>query len=497
MPERPLLVVTLTSRSLGPTAHEIEDVVLQGAEVAEVRFDRWTPSDLDRAGELLPSKIPLLATYRSRSQGGEGTDAPEARLARLRKLSRLPFAYLDVEVQSDGALLEELSARPPSARLVLSHHAPSTNATELRGLAQLSRPLPDAILKVAVEARTSEAIQVVLPIARELPRPFVAMTVGPSGPLFRAWSARLGCALVFCAPSSEGFAARVESSQLPVDLLRRFLLGDANAPLFAVVGNPVTHSRSPDLHNAWIEADGRQGIYLALGVRDDEELREVASSLAGLGFRGLNVTHPLKFGALRLADESGPEAIAAGCANTLTFQSGTIRADNTDVIAVRRRLLEIESSRLRLGRVTIIGTGGAARATLVAASDLGIPTEILGRDGFRVAHMAREFGAEVGSPGDGSHASLIVQATPVGRQGAGSLPWTLQGRVGAGTHVVDFVYGADDPTLASQIRQWGGTYEDGRRLLVYQAAASYERWWGAPPGADQVARALEVASCGE
>ncbi|MCI4360156.1 MAG: hypothetical protein L3J91_00470, partial [Thermoplasmata archaeon] len=174
-----------------------------------------------------------------------------------------------------------------------------------------------------------------------------------------------------------------------------------------------------------------------------------------------------------------PAAESCGCANTLTFRDGEIEAENTDLLAVLRRLEELRrDGRWNGADLAVYGTGGAARAALAAAESLGAEATILGRDATRAAELAQRFSARVGTTPPSRPPSVLIHATPVGRRGSGTLHPSIGPWLGPHTHVLDFVYRAEEPTLAELARHHGATYEDGTRLLGYAAAASYEIWWG-------------------
>ena len=137
-----------------------------------------------------------------------------------------------------------------------------------------------------------------------------------------------------------------------------------------VAGQPVRHSLSPLIHNAWLVAAGLVGVLVAFAPALDR-FTAFADGLRGGLIRGLNVTAPFKEAALALADEVSPIGRAAGSANLLVFEAdGAIHADNTD----GQGLLDAFAAQApgfdpAAGPVTILGAGGAARA--VAAAFLG------------------------------------------------------------------------------------------------------------------------------
>lgn len=500
LPAVPAIVVSLPARTLAEARSQIVEAEAHGADLAEVRFDRFAAPERDLASTLFPSPLPLVATLRSTTEGGEGPDDPRERHRLLAELARLPFRWIDVELERDLAD-SLLSPSSSSGRILSLHRSTTVRRAEWSSLVREPSP-PGSVRKVVVRAGIGELLRELLP---ELPPPgessTVALTTGPSGPLLRAWSRRLGFPMVFAslperrdAPLSR---AAVEPSQIPVDRLRPFLSADEGGPLFGLAGHPVSHSYSPELHSRWMRRSGKVGLYVALDFASDEEFVESLSPLSERGFRGLNVTHPFKVMALESASEVAPGAAACGVANCLTLRSdGSVEAENTDLAAVLRRLDELRRSRRWDGReVAVVGTGGAARATLAAARTLGATSWVYGRDSERTASLAGEFGARTDPVDPPSPAGLVVHATTVGREGAGPLDVPIGRLIGPGTFVLDWVYDAVNPTVREQAEKRGGVYEDGTRLLVYQAAASFGVWWGEEPPETEVRRTLEEVGC--
>ncbi|MCI4336513.1 MAG: type I 3-dehydroquinate dehydratase [Thermoplasmata archaeon] len=477
VPDRPLVIATLTSCRAADARAEVLAVREAGADAAEVRFDRWDAAERDRMHELFPSPIPLIATLRSRAEGGDGPDDPPARSLWVSQVEQRPFAWIDLEAARDPSPVTRSAS---AARVISSSHlAPGASPVEVRRLLNVSR-MSGGIAKVVLPASMASACHDLLPIARSTRQPYVVHSTGPSGPLLRAWSRRLGMAAVYGAPPAHARRGQpaVEASQIPVDRLRRFLDPTIQPPLFAVVGKPVAHSRSPDLHHHWMEASKNIGLYLALEIESDAELAEVLPSLQEGGFRGLNVTHPFKDAAFRAAGVRTEAANSCGCANTLTFRPEGLHADNTDLVAVRRRMDELVKGGGWDGKeLLVVGSGGAARAALAAGRDVGARSILLARNGARARDLAGEFGASPAPDRPDHVATLVIHATTAGRDG-GTLAVPLLAWLGPGSYLLDFVYAPVDRGVERLARSAGVDYEDGARLLTYSAAASFERWWG-------------------
>jgi shikimate dehydrogenase len=491
---RPRIVVTLPARNLDDVALQVGLARDHGADAAEVRADRLPRDELERIGRLFPAPLPLVATYRSRAEGGEGEDDPRLRRAVLLDLASRPFRWIDLELARDLDLLPRLPPAERLGRIVSAHLSQGVRSPWRDRLGDLEGV--DGIGKLVVRASVREALREVVPQASRVGGNLVVHTTGPSGPLLRAWARRFGFPLVYATLPESLKMAPVEPSQIGVDRLRPFLEAEEQPPLFAVCGRPVVHSRSPAIHASWMRENAHDGLYLALEFADDGEFVDALGPLAAGGFRGLNVTHPFKAVAAEAATELGAGARACGAANCLTFRDEGIAAENTDLISVLRRLEELRASGRWDGRsLAVVGAGGAARATLAAALEIGAHATVYARRVGAARELAARFGAAVGTASDGPSASLLVHATDVGREAKATLDVPLAPLLSSRSHVLDWVYAPVSPAVRRATEAASATYEDGWRLLVYQAAASYEIWWGHAPEEASVARIVAEGPC--
>ncbi len=246
-----------------------------------------------------------------------------------------------------------------------------------------------------------------------------------------------------------------------------------------VIGDPIAHSRSPEIHKFWLEALGLDFDYRASRVARGDLPTYVESRRADADWRGCNVTMPLKLDALMVADEASDRAVAAGAANLLLRQDAGILAGNTDVGAI----LELLGPRLQRSSgsaITLLGNGGAARAVLVAMRLLGHgQVRIQARDlaeayklavEFRLEEEPRLFDAAVDSAG-------LINATPLGMSGYPPVVIDLAAMPSDGW-VLDMVTEPAETALILAARQHGLATIDGLAMLVEQAAASFMLLFG-------------------
>lgn len=249
----------------------------------------------------------------------------------------------------------------------------------------------------------------------------------------------------------------------------------AQTRLVCLLGHPVGHSVSPQIHQAAFDATRVDAVYVACDVEPDD----LATAMAGLrvvGLLGANVTVPHKQSVGDLVDRRTREAEAVGAANTLYWHDDKLVADNTDAAGLQAVL---EDLALQPGTAAVVfGAGGAARAAAVALGRLGARVEVVARRadaGLEVASLARRMGADVGAV---EQPHLVVNATPLGLHGE-ALPERFM-RLGPGQTALDLVYGPADTPFLATARAAGADAHDGLGMLVAQAARSFERWTGLP-----------------
>ncbi|MCI4329236.1 MAG: hypothetical protein L3J86_06590, partial [Thermoplasmata archaeon] len=282
---------------------------------------------------------------------------------------------------------------------------------------------------------------------------------------------------------------------VPVDELHRSWSA-GHARRFAVIGHPIAHSLSPAIHAGWLADEHRAASFVGVDVADEYELGRLAHPGEDRTWNGWSVTSPWKGSAARLADTRSEAVEATGVANTLTFDRTGARAELTDSDAVRRRALELVAAGAWNGEeALVLGTGGAARAAVFALAPRQRAVWVLGRRPEAVQTLIDSLGGKAARESERHPVDLVLHATTFGRGTTGPLEPDPLGWVGPGSTVLDFVYRATDAGLRHAVENTGAAYEDGRRLLVYQAAEAYRLWWGEPPGEEAQQAALRRVGC--
>lgn len=257
-----------------------------------------------------------------------------------------------------------------------------------------------------------------------------------------------------------------------------------------VAGQPIAHSLSPLIHNAWIAAAGLDADYRAFGPADAAGFAAMVAEGRASALRGLNVTAPFKEQALAVADQVSDTARLCGSANLLVFEGGRVLADSTDGAGLMAALAEQAPELEVAGRpVLVLGAGGAARAAAAALKAAGAEVGVLNRTRERAGALATDLGVRVAGPGALAEAALVVNALSVP-------PEINVGALRADVVLMDMTYRPLVTPFLAAGRARGLATVDGLAMLIGQARPSFRALFGMEPPAIDV-RALALADLGE
>ncbi len=261
---------------------------------------------------------------------------------------------------------------------------------------------------------------------------------------------------------------------------------------YAVVGNPIAHSRSPSIHEAFARAT-RQDIRYERLLAPLDGFAATVAQFAHEGGIGLNVTVPFKLEALSLAHSASERARAAGAANTLKREGEGWYADNTDGAGIVRDLTINLDVPLAGRDVLVLGAGGAARGILLPVFAEGVRSVVVSnRTADKASALACAFAprgpVEARRPEElvGRTFDLVINATSAGLKGDVAWPWPA-GLFRSGAFAYDMIYGDGSTMFVRWARAQGVTRTaDGIGMLVEQAAESFYLWRGVRPPTAQV-----------
>lgn len=258
---------------------------------------------------------------------------------------------------------------------------------------------------------------------------------------------------------------------------------DQNLNLVGILGSPVSHSKSPAMHNEWIKKAGLNAFYTPL-LPNLDDLEEILQVMPKMGFIGCNVTVPFKEACFELVMEHGTVSESArliGAINTIGFAKGKLHGFNTDVYGFGRT---IEEANLKpKSKVLVIGAGGAGKAVLYAlknSAESNFEIDLYNRTFTKAEALAKQFGVRNVLTYDIANYDAIVNTTSVGLQkGECIISEEDSSLLHKNQTLVDIIYGNTE--FLERGQSAGCKCIDGQIMLVEQAKKSFEIWFDVMP----------------
>lgn len=460
--------------------------IAKGADMLELRFDLMSPLPND----LSPFKgleVPRIATLRTAAQGGKYTGNDAARLAFFQMAMKAGFHIVDLEYGSP--LIDRRERELKDAHLIVSFHDQAkTLAPGFLLETMVKASSHDAIPKVACRVNSVTDLLSLFDAARMFSatgKQFVVIGMGPLGEVTRICADRLGCAFAYASLEKGKEAA---PGQVDIDTMRRLT---AEKVVTGIIGDPLSHTLSPAMHNAAFLSAGIPGRYLAFPTKP-EELETFMQVAVEAGMRGFNVTIPHKEKMIELLDSLDPSAEAVGAVNTVVLEGADAIGHNTDVAGFLAAMKELRVD-AKGKKALVVGAGGAARAVCAALLSSGARPAITNRTMDRAEAVAKRLkGARAVSAEDAlrERFDIVVNCTPLGMKGfADELPIS-PAVFHEGQLVMDAVYNPPRTRFMEEAEKRGAVAANGEGMLLHQALKAFELWTGRQAPAEAMLAAL-------
>ncbi|TVR60087.1 MAG: type I 3-dehydroquinate dehydratase [Spirochaetaceae bacterium] len=446
----------------------------------------------------------VILTVRRTRDGGSWQNGEQRRLEVIAESLRAGYSHVDLEIdleESEAGRALAAEARAAGVRVIRSlHDFTGITSDPAEAIARLCAR-PGEIGKLAVTPRSTADLARLIDAALDTAaREKIVLGMGEYGFPTRVLAPRLGCYLSFV--SSPGHSAAPGHID-PATMVEVYRYRDVSrgTAVFAVIGNPVMHSRSPNYHNRRFSDDRLDAVYVPIQVDRIEDFWTVARSLEILG---VSVTIPHKQAVLpRLAQTDGDVRTTRAC-NTLvrlplteTQQGGTQSGGshlessprwagfNTDIAGFLSPLRTITGRKVAGMRASVIGAGGAARAVCAALRSEGAGVCVLNRTVERADALKREFdlAASGGLDAGGMdllrrYSDIIVQTTSVGMEPLEDDDPIPEFSFAGHEIVYDIVYTPEITKMLGRARRAGCPIVTGRTMFEKQAEAQYALFSG-------------------
>jgi 3-dehydroquinate dehydratase/shikimate dehydrogenase len=384
---------------IGRTRHkmmhaEVQEAAKQGAKLIEVRLD-FLAKAADFKRLLASRPCPLIATFRRPIDGGRWPGTEAERQTMLRQAIVAGFDYVDLETDIADSI-----RRFGKVKRIVSYHNLRETPDDLEATyARMCEQDPD-IIKIAVTAQQPSDNLRVLRLIKDAPHPTIAHCMGELGMCSRLLSLQYGAPFTYAAFNKErSFAPGLPSLR---ELQKVYFAEqiDVHTKVFGVIGDPVSHSLSPLIHNRALRHLGINAMYVPFQVPRGE-LPGFVQAFAEVPVRGYSVTIPHKEPAARLAAHRETAVEMIGAANTLIAAEGGFTAYNTDaqaaVESLRAHLPQDQAgvpAPLASRTVLVLGAGGVARAVAHGVHAEGAAVTIANRTLEHGQQLAGEIGCK-------------------------------------------------------------------------------------------------------
>ncbi len=522
------IAVPITVLSLDDALRDAAAAVRAGADLVELRIDRFTDHPEQLAPLVERAALPCIVTCRPTWEGGayDGDETTRISVLEAACLGPRQPAYLDVELaayqrsanirQKIGLVVDHPGqVRPVTTKLILSSHDFDGRPVELHERVRAMADAPACrVIKIVWTAQSLADNVEAFRLIADQPKPTIALCMGEAGLPSRVLAGKFGAELTFATLARDAATAPGQPTIRDLKDLYRWDAIGAATRVYGVIGDPVSHSMGPAIHNAAFGEVGHDGVYLPLRVRPGYGAFE--SDIAAwldhdeLHVVGASVTIPHKQNLLRFVRDRGGrvEALAEtiGAANTLAIDGGgALSASNTDYAAALDAVcaaMGTDRSGLAGKTVAVIGAGGVARAVVAGFAQHDANVTIYNRTVERARELADGFGRQSGATvlvkpldqlrADG--ADIYVNCTPIGMHpntGETPMPIGDNDLAGHAPVIFDTIYNPIETRLLREARSAGCKTVSGVEMFVRQAAAQFTLWTGQPAPVDLMRRIVE------
>ena len=249
---------------------------------------------------------------------------------------------------------------------------------------------------------------------------------------------------------------------------------------YLVIGNPITHSQSPELHNYWIKENGINGIYDKEKL-NEENLKELFLKIKNKEINGANITVPFKRNVIAYLDQLSLEAEKTQSVNTVYLKKDKITGHNTDIdgfeLAIKDVNYDVEGK-----RVLILGAGGVVPSIIFALYKMKVlSVTISNRTKSKAENLKSLFNElEIVDWGEASNVDMIINATSIGLKKEDKLNLDFS-KFQSSEFFYDVIYNPKETNFLKDGKNLGKKTENGKKMFIYQAAKAFKIWHGVEP----------------
>jgi 3-dehydroquinate dehydratase/shikimate dehydrogenase len=372
-------------------------------------------------------------------------------------------------------------------KIIVSYHNFRETPGDLMNIYQnLCRSEAD-IVKIVTQANTITDNIRIYQLLRNAPKPTISFCMGEYGIVSRILYRRFGSYLTFASLRAGKESAPGQICIQELLNTYRILKQDKHTSIYGLIGNPVSHSIGPAIHNTLFREMDLNCIYVPFKV---DNIADFIDTFKSLDVKGYSVTIPHKEAVIKHLDVLEPMAEKIGAVNTIVNREGELIGFNTDCNAAIRALESVVTPEeaVKGKKVTLIGAGGAARAIAFGLKERQASVTIINRNHERAQALAGEVGC-LSMKYDYPRAfetNILINATPVGMFPHVNETPVAKDKLRSDMVVFDTIYNPLETRLMRDARSLGCKVVGGLSMFIYQAAAQFELWTNRQPSLELI-----------
>ena len=485
-----MICIPITARSAEDTVSEMISAS-KHADIVELRID-YIP-ELQNAEACIEESLkrktkPVIITNRPEREGGKFNGSEQDRLRLLQKAIDLGADYVDVEYDS----IKQITRRN-SSKIIISHHNFKETPHNLSKIYDdICQQKPDIVKIVTYANDIIDNIRI-FELLKSAQIPTISFCMGELGYISRILTSKFGGFLTFASLEKGKESA---PGQLTVDELSKiyhFKEINEETKLYGIIGNPVSHSMSPAIHNASFIEKGLNNVYVPLKIAN---IGAFMNECRKIDFHGFSVTIPHKESILPFLDDLDHTARKIGAINTIVNRNGKLTGYNTDCMAAVMGLeysMKEANETLNNKKVSIIGAGGAARAIAFGLKEKGCDITIFNRTTERAEKLSQDVKCKFESFEEihKLNSDILINTTSIGMFPDVDQTPVSKNILKKDMIVFDAIYNPIETRLLRDAKKKGCHTVNGLSMFINQAAEQFRLWTNIDPPIELMAKVVK------
>ncbi len=469
------LCVSLFVDNISDTIQRANSAIKKGADVVEFRLDTIEKNyfTLDnfihklKQNKLLSKSI---FTVRSKKEFGKWKYSEQERKSFLLEIAKYQPTFLDIEFANGVQFIKQVKFISPQTTFILSFHTKQISPSQLFSLYNKMKSYNCDVIKIAVEMNTVEQtlpLFSLLENAKSEKQKLIAVGIGKKGEATRILAQKYNAFLTFASADNSSQTASGQISLLTLLKTYNFKSINSRTKVFALLGNPVSHSKGIYVHNAAFRKTKTNAVYINCEMENINQFRK-------LSYNGFSITAPHKQSVIKFLDNISPTVKQIGAVNTVVKRNDKLLGKNTDGVGFRESIPK--NVNLENKNIAVLGCGGAAKSIIAILKRENANITIFNRTITKAKQLANHFSCNYDSLDNfpKTYFDVLINTIPFSVSKYFSKQFSLANKNWKGKIVCDIIYNPTETPFLQTAKKNGATIVQGWKMFLYQAIMQFE-----------------------